>query len=465
MAYGMENMANMLARSGMMLGQQIGAPISQFGQNVGGMLSAKIQTDKKQEEAAAVQSLLQQNKDNPAQLTALYQKYASEGKTDLANLFKQAADAAVKKSTANVANMDASRRAADERAKLIGAKVDAMGADLQLMQMQKNVAQSAESLGLPGIAKEARNAIDMETLKEISKQLRDETIKKAPGQTPQIRRSLAKAAGITMKQFADLGLSSVSDEEFKAVVDGQKGKAKAWMSDDGISVYRENDYGMVYDDKQGKWVEPSDLGLKQAPPSVQRVETIASGMADELAKAGAKGFADLAEGAQKSYASLNTINRSLPKIDEMFTGALGQVKLNVAKAASAFGVDIADPNTIANTEVYIAESATRVADYIVNLGAGTGLSDKDKEYAEKVVGGSITADAESLKRLLKILKENAETKIESYNKVYKKVETSLGDNASSVLAFYPSVFSLPTTESAVSTGGAVMWDQLPSGAQ
>jgi hypothetical protein len=106
MAYGMENIANMLARGGMMAGQQIGAPIAQFGQNIGGMLTSGVQKQQKQTDAAEVQKLLEQNKDNPEQLTALYQKYASEGKTDLANLFKQAADAATQKRTAQVASLE-----------------------------------------------------------------------------------------------------------------------------------------------------------------------------------------------------------------------------------------------------------------------------------------------------------------------------------------------------------------------
>jgi len=95
------DIGGMLARSGQAQGQQIASGFQQMGQGLGGMLSAvnkgleargaRIEKEKTAEE---VQKLLQQNANNPAQLNALGQKYASEGNNEMAQLFFDAAKAA-----------------------------------------------------------------------------------------------------------------------------------------------------------------------------------------------------------------------------------------------------------------------------------------------------------------------------------------------------------------------------------
>jgi hypothetical protein len=124
----------------------------------------------------------------------------------------------------------------------------------------------------------------------------------------------------------------------------------------------------------------------------------------------------------------------------MFTGAGAELKLNISRYTRAFGVDVVDPSTITDTETYIAESGRRVAQYITNLGAGTGLSDADREYAKQVVAGNITVDATSLKRLLGVIKQNAQRTISNYNTTRSDIEKELGENNKGALAFYGDIF-------------------------
>lgn len=55
-----------------------------------------------------------------------------------------------------------------------------------------------------------------------------------------------------------------------------------------------------------------------------------------------------------------------------------------------------------NTQVFAATTARQVLNIIKNLGSGSGISDADREYAAKIVGGDISLDANSIKRLLDI---------------------------------------------------------------
>ena len=163
-------------------------------------------------------------------------------------------------------------------------------------------------------------------------------------------------------------------------------------------------------------------------------------MGDELAKVGAKSFAELAENAGKAADSLSSINRSLPNLDNMFTGAGAEIKLNIVRYAETLGIPVSDPSSIVDTEAYIADSGRRVAQYIVNLGAGTGLSDADRKYAERVVAGDITLDAGTLKRLLEDMRKGAKNKIEMYKKTRGRVKQSLGTSGEAALAWFPEDF-------------------------
>lgn len=96
----MSAIASMLAQSGQNIGQQIGAPVASFGQGIGGMLTARAERRREQEAATEAQNLLRQYANDPAQLNAMGQKYASEGNDPLAKLFFDAAKAAVQKETA-----------------------------------------------------------------------------------------------------------------------------------------------------------------------------------------------------------------------------------------------------------------------------------------------------------------------------------------------------------------------------
>lgn len=96
----LSGIASMLAQSGANIGQQIGAPVAAFGQGIGGMLTARQEKQKQQAVAQEAQNMLQKYANNPAQLNAMGQKYATEGNDPLAKVFFDAAKAAVQKETA-----------------------------------------------------------------------------------------------------------------------------------------------------------------------------------------------------------------------------------------------------------------------------------------------------------------------------------------------------------------------------
>lgn len=306
-----------------------------------------------------------------------------------------------------------------------------------------SLATTATTLGMTDLAARIEGVTDQDELKEIAKEIRQAELAKIPTQDPLVRKLMANAAGIPPDLFDDLKLATVRDSVFNDYISGEKGDLKPYQKDNKVQFFRVNERGRVWDDNQLKWVEANELNLQEAPPQVQRVETVATGMADELSKIGAKNFAEAHENARLAADALGSVNRTLPTIDNMFTGAGAELKLNISRYTRAFGVDVVDPSTIADTEAYVAESGRRVAQYITNLGAGTGLSDADREYAQKVVAGNITVDSTALKRLLGVIKQNAQRTISNYNTTRSNIETELGENNKGALAFYGDIFVDP----------------------
>ena len=468
------NIGSILAQSGATTGQLMGGGIAQVGAGIGGMLTNR----RKAGEEAEAQQLLQQYSNDPRQLEALAQKYATEGNSTLSSVFSNAAKQSIASSTratlgAAVTGLEEEDPTAlfDAGRKLIeGGSVEQ---GFSLIEQAQNIAKTkkdesalaarkltlvkrATDLGLSGVVTSLETTSDLDVINDIAKDLRAEELSRVDNKNPIVRQRIAQLAGISPEKFKELGLANVSEEAFDSVVNGEKGKITSWLTADGkIKALRENTYAMVYDTEAGKWSQPSELGLTTAPPQVQKVEQIASQMGTELSKVGAKNFTDMYDKATKAVATIETVDSSLPLLDDMFTGAGAELKLNINRYAEAFGIDLGNLDAIANNEVYLAKAATRVAEYIVNLGAGTGLSDKDREFSEAVVGGRVASNAESLKRILKDLKRGAENKVNSYNSVRQDVMGGLGENQVGVMTFFPSV-TIPAAGTRT-----VNWGDLP----
>jgi len=105
----------------------------------------------------------------------------------------------------------------------------------------------------------------------------------------------------------------------------------------------------------------------------------------------------------------------------VFTGMGAEaIQLPLSKLLMKAGLISQDTeNAVANTEVFIANSGNLVAEVIKNFGAGTGLSDADREFAKGIVGGTVALNEASLKRLIKIQARASMRKIRMHNKNIK----------------------------------------------
>ena len=336
--------------------------------------------------------------------------------------------------------------------------------EAQLQTLRESLAESASSLGLEQMAQRALQTTDEETLRSIQKDLRsyerEEIIRKRgiPG-----RKALAKNMGMEWKD----SMADMSDTAFNKLLEGSEATLQAFVNPTGQEMMLEVDSrGRVMDPQSGKYVRASQLGLRKAP-NRQQVENIANFTNEKLAEAGVKRYDDLATAADDATKMMNNITEVMPNIDEMITGKLANAELFVRGAkqaiASAVGLDPEDPK-LENTQVFIALAAPRVATIIKDFGAGTGLSDADREFAQLAAGGDITMTANALRSILKILKDDADRTLSLFDSITDDIRKDQGQDP---LIFYriPALKARPTIEQpTTTTPDATGLPDLPPGA-
>lgn len=142
----------------------------------------------------------------------------------------------------------------------------------------------------------------------------------------------------------------------------------------------------------------------------------------QLGESLGKDFAERRTRATDAAASLTANNEARQLLDsDIITGFGAEYITNVGKALSQIGFNVAD-DAIANTEAFVASRAQEVAAIIKQFGAGTGLSDADRVFAEKAAGGQITMNKESIRRILDINDRASRNIIKLYNKDAEQID-------------------------------------------
>jgi len=334
-----------------------------------------------------------------------------------------------------------------------------------LANRKAQIKTQAQNLGLDDLAAQIENVTDTKELGDLVGTMIDYRLKNMPTQTPAQRKQLARQRGISDALFKELGLAQAPDQVFNDVLTGQRGGDIEFFLKDGEVMPFRTEGGQVYDRENNTWVSAQQLGLRRAPPEVQRIENLSGTMAEKIMGEGVSRLSDGLDAANKAVTSIESIDTSLENIDNMFTGYGATFRMDVARAARVAGIDISDADQIENTEEYASLAGARVADYITNLGAGTGLSDKDREFAEKVVAGDIGMSPETMRRLLTTIRKQNVRTIKQYNTLRGAVDNELKGREKAGMAFYPLVDMPPervepevddtdlTTGSTVTVGG------------
>lgn len=109
----------------------------------------------------------------------------------------------------------------------------------------------------------------------------------------------------------------------------------------------------------------------------------------------------------------------------MITGAGADFLVNLNQGLKTVGIDAGYADAAANSQAFTANMAANVGKLIKQFGAGTGLSDADREFAKDMAGGRISLDAKAINRILDINERAARNVITRHNKDVKGIKTNI----------------------------------------
>jgi len=109
----------------------------------------------------------------------------------------------------------------------------------------------------------------------------------------------------------------------------------------------------------------------------------------------------------------------------MITGAGADFLVNLNQGLKTVGIDAGFADASANSQAFAANMAANVGKLIKQFGAGTGLSDADREFAKDMAGGRIALDAKAINRILDINEKAARNTITRHNKDVKGIKTNI----------------------------------------
>lgn len=120
----------------------------------------------------------------------------------------------------------------------------------------------------------------------------------------------------------------------------------------------------------------------------------------------------------------NQVGRDILKSGAI-TGAGADFFVGLNSALKQAGVDFGYADAAANSQAYVANMAQNVGKLIKQYGAGTGLSDADRDFATQAAGGKITLDEKAIRRILDINDRAANFVIDRHNKDVKNIKTNI----------------------------------------
>ena len=303
-------------------------------------------------------------------------------------------------------------------------KIAALIQDKKLKGKQREgLIKQAKGLGLDQTVDMLTSGGDVETATKQILEAEERDVIAKQGRKGKIAVAQAKGANETvLKAISDGDYDNFSDSMFIEAMSGEKADLKVFQQvvegKPTSKPFRVNEGGQVWDNKANKWVNPSELGLTQAPVTTKQLSE-ANSFAQALTEGAAKNFLELNEKAQDAKEILRTNAESIALLDRdggIKTGFGAEFRLNVARVAKELGVVPESMDNIAATEQYLILRAEQLMKIMPAFGAGSGLSNSDREVASSIALRQVSMDETALRNLLRLEEKYARQTIIDNNK-------------------------------------------------
>ena len=206
-----------------------------------------------------------------------------------------------------------------------------------------------------------------------------------------------------------------------------KGAETAAVSEAQVPVKKElAEFGTEQDirlERERSRLRQQEMGLKARLTPEQKQAT--SEFAKTLGKEQAKDFTKRQQNAVDAGRALQGVINAKRLLDEgVVTGTGADFVVSFGKGLERLGFNLGDE--LDNSQAFLAAQASQVAQIIKQFGAGTGLSDADREYANKAAAGDISMSEDAIREIIRINETAYRNVVKDFNKSVDELEQREG---------------------------------------
>lgn len=325
-------------------------------------------------------------------------------------------------------------------------------------QRRESLIEQAGALGLENTAELLRNNGDMnEAAKQIRKIEESDTLasKGIKGKLAVARQYNAPES--ILKDIQRGTYNQTSPEELLKVIRGDKADLKAFLNEEGETVYgRVNEFSAkVYDEETDKWATPSELGYTPAPVVTKQISS-----ADSVVK-------QLTAGATKSFLEVN--KAAQVALDVLKTTVVSRELLE-SGARSGFGTEWANKSLsilnstgllpekymdgVAASKALVASRSKAVLKMIPIFGGGQGFTEQDRLFLVGIAAADASFDTQTIARLLDLEERAAREAISLNNSSLDQVMKLASVNGESYPELQNVFYITPPAQREVAPVGA-----------
>lgn len=221
----------------------------------------------------------------------------------------------------------------------------------------------------------------------------------------QIRRAIAADPNLTPEQK-----SAMTPEAYVDII-------KSQATDKGPEAVQIYNRIATELKNSGKPVPPLSEWLPEYRRSGQQNINVNTGKS--LAEGLVSDFVGGLPKAQALATDIGAIHSARDALESgIFTGQAANINQELGKFGSLIGIN--DPR-VQNTELFLQATASRVLPIVKNLGSGSGITDADRMFAEKLAAGNVKFEQATLERLLDISERANRAAIMQHNQQAKAI--------------------------------------------
>lgn len=327
----------------------------------------------------------------------------------------------------------------------------------QQLAQKQGLIDTATKLGLTNTVELIQSGGSLEdAAKSIYDEQQRQTINEGGRQG---KLAVAESKNVSPKMIAKIKngqFDEMSDELFIEQLQGKKATIKAFTNAQGeVQSRRVDESANVWNPETSRWESPMDLGLRPAPVVTKQISA-ADGITSKLTGKMTDNFLELNAQAQTAEKILRINRDSMEVLDKgIVSGFTAPIQLEVMRIGKAMGILPEDmEDKVAATELFMISRAKQVLPLIKALGSGTAISDKDREFIEKVVGGNIALDERTIREVIRIESQVAMDAINANNSALDTLNKVEGTELDT--SVYQSLYIQPpemtTTQQGYSSG-------------